>query len=193
MAYFYTATQTSQDITEIEFSDFVTELRNSNVVKLTLVDTSMSGVLKNGQVVHAYAPSSIQLMSVNSEYIMPQVDAGNLVVTSEEPRVTPWYITILPYLLTIVVFIGVWYLFMNVSQGGAGKTMSFGRSRAKLYNENDKKIMFADVAGLKEEKEELQEIVDFLRRPKKYTLLGARIPKGVLLVGPPGTGKTYVT
>ena len=99
----------------------------------------------------------------------------------------------LPYALTIIIFIVIWMVFMNSSQGGAGKAMSFGKSRAKMYKNDGKKVTFDDVAGLTEEKEELQEIVDFLRRPKKYTALGARIPKGVLLVGPPGTGKTYVT
>ncbi len=192
MAYMYTQTQAEPEIKEVEFSEFVTELQKGDVTELTLIDTSMDGTLKDGSKIHAYAPSSIQLMSVNSEYIMPQVDTGTLVVTSEKPKVTPWYITMLPYLITIVIFVGIWVFFMNSAQGG-GKAMSFGRSKAKLYKDDGKKVTFDDVAGLKEEKEELQEIVDFLKKPKKYTELGARIPKGVLLVGPPGTGKTYVT
>ncbi len=192
MAYMYTQTQAEPEVKEVEFSEFVTELQKGDVTELTLIDTSMDGTLKDGSKIHAYAPSSIQLMSVNSEYIMPQVDAGTLVVTSEKPKVTPWYITMLPYLITIVIFVGIWVFFMNSAQGG-GKAMSFGRSKAKLYKDDGKKVTFDDVAGLKEEKEELQEIVDFLKKPKKYTELGARIPKGVLLVGPPGTGKTYVT
>ena len=192
MAYMYTSTQAEQEVQEVEFSEFVTELQKGNVKELTLIDTSMEGTLKNGDKIHAYAPSSIQLMSVNSEFIMPQVEEGTLVVTSEEPRVTPWYVSMLPYLLTIVIFVVIWVFFMNSAQGG-GKAMSFGRSKAKLYKDDGKKVTFDDVAGLKEEKEELQEIVDFLKKPKKYTALGARIPKGVLLVGPPGTGKTYVT
>lgn len=193
MAYMYTSTQSNEEIKEVEFSEFVTELAEGNVKELTLIDTSMEGTLKDKTVIHAYAPSSIQLMSVNTEYIMPQVKEGTLVVTSEEPRVTPWYVSMLPYLITIVVFVAIWVFFMNSSQGGAGKAMSFGKSKARLYKDDGKKVTFNDVAGLKEEKEELQEIVDFLKKPKKYTELGARIPKGVLLVGPPGTGKTYVT
>lgn len=192
MAYMYTQTQAEPESKEVEFSEFVTELQKGNVTELTLIDTSMDGTLKDGSKIHTYAPSSIQLMSVNNEYIMPQVDAGKLVVTSEKPKVTPWYISMLPYLITIVIFVGIWVFFMNSAQGG-GKAMSFGRSKAKLYKDDGKKVTFNDVAGLKEEKEELQEIVDFLKKPKKYTELGARIPKGVLLVGPPGTGKTYVT
>ena len=132
-------------------------------------------------------------MTVNEKYIMPQVESGDLTVTSDKPETTPWYISILPYMLTFVIFIGIWIFFMNSSQGGAGRAMSFGKSKAHMVKQDENKVTFDDVAGLKEEKEELEEIVDFLRRPDKYTKLGARIPKGVLLVGPPGTGKTYVT
>lgn len=193
MAYVYMADQEANEIKEVEFSEFVSELKDQNVKSLTLEETSMKGTLKDKSVIHCYAPSSIQLMTVNEQYIMPQVEAGKLEVVSVKPKTTPWYISILPYLLTIVVFVGVWIFFMNSSQGGAGRAMSFGRSRAKMYKDDGKKVTFKDVAGLKEEKEELQEIVEFLRYPDKYTHLGARIPKGVLLVGPPGTGKTYVT
>ena len=180
--------QSEQEIKEVEFSEFVTELRNENVEELTLQETDMQGTLKNGDIIHAYAPSSLQLMVINNDLVMPQVYDGKLVVTSEPPKTTPWYVSMLPYLLTIVIFVVIWMVFMNSSQGGAGKAMSFGKSRARMYKSDGKKVTFSDVAGLEEEKEELQEIVDFLRRPKKYTALGARIPKGVLLVGPPGTG-----
>ena len=193
MAYFFMDSQSEQEIKEVEFSEFVTELRNENVEELTLQETDMQGTLKNGDIIHAYAPSSLQLMVINNDLVMPQVYDGKLVVTSEPPKTTPWYVSMLPYLLTIVIFVVIWMVFMNSSQGGAGKAMSFGKSRARMYKSDGKKVTFSDVAGLEEEKEELQEIVDFLRRPKKYTALGARIPKGVLLVGPPGTGKTFVT
>ena len=193
MAYFFMNSQAEQEIKEVEFSEFVQELQSENVKELTLQETSMQGTLKNGDIIHAYAPSSLQLMAIDNDLIMPQVYDGKLVVTSEPPKTTPWYISMLPYLLTIVIFVVIWMVFMNSSQGGAGKAMSFGKSRARMYKDDGKKVTFEDVAGLEEEKEELQEIVDFLRRPKKYTALGARIPKGVLLVGPPGTGKTYVT
>ncbi len=192
-AYMYSSMQTSQSVKEVEFSEFVKELADGNVKELKLEDTSLTATLKNDKTIHAYAPSTIQVWSINDEYIMPQIKEGKLVVNSTEPKTTPWYLSMIPYILTIIIFVVIWMFFMNSAQGGTGKAMSFGKSRARLYKDEGKKITFEDVAGLKEEKEELQEIVDFLRRPKKYMELGARIPKGVLLVGPPGTGKTYVT
>ena len=105
----------------------------------------------------------------------------------------PWWMSILPYLITIVLFVGVWYLLMNKAGGGGAPGVGkFGKAHTRTGEENLKKVTFADVAGAEEEKEELSEIVDFLKRPQNYTAMGARIPKGVLLVGPPGTGKTML-
>ena len=105
----------------------------------------------------------------------------------------PWWMSILPYLISVVLFIGVWYLLMNKSGGGGAPGVGkFGKAHTRTGEENLKKVTFADVAGAEEEKEELSEIVDFLKRPQNYTAMGARIPKGVLLVGPPGTGKTLL-
>ena len=105
----------------------------------------------------------------------------------------PWWMSILPYLITIVLFVGVWYLLMNKAGGGGAPGVGkFGKAHTRTGEENLKKVTFADVAGAEEEKEELSEIVDFLKRPQNYTAMGARIPKGVLLVGPPGTGKTLI-
>ena len=105
----------------------------------------------------------------------------------------PWWMSILPYLISIVLFIGVWYLLMNKAGGGGAPGVGkFGKAHTRTGEENLKKVTFADVAGAEEEKEELSEIVDFLKRPQNYTAMGARIPKGVLLVGPPGTGKTLL-
>ena len=193
IALLYTQNQAGQEVKEVSFTKFVNRLADEDIKKLTLKETSMTGTLEDGSKIHAYAPSAIQLMTVNEKYIMPQVESGDLTVTSDKPETTPWYISILPYMLTFVIFIGIWIFFMNSSQGGAGRAMSFGKSKAHMVKQDENKVTFDDVAGLKEEKEELEEIVDFLRRPDKYTKLGARIPKGVLLVGPPGTGKTYVT
>ena len=105
----------------------------------------------------------------------------------------PWWMSILPYLITIVLFVGVWYLLMNKAGGGGAPGVGkFGKAHTRTGEENLKKVTFADVAGAEEEKEELSEIVDFLKGPQSYTAMGARIPKGVLLVGPPGTGKTLM-
>ena len=105
----------------------------------------------------------------------------------------PWWMSILPYLITIVLFVGVWYLLMNKAGGGGAPGVGkFGKAHTRTGEDNLKKVTFADVAGAEEEKEELSEIVDFLKRPQNYTAMGARIPKGVLLVGPPGTGKTLM-
>ena len=105
------------------------------------------------------------------------------------PIVTPWYLEILPYMIPIVLLMVMWWYIMRQQTGGGGRVMNFGKSRAAMVDPSKNKVTFADVAGADEEKEELREIVDFLKNPKHYLSLGARIPKGVLLVGPPGTGK----
>ncbi|HHX21382.1 MAG TPA: AAA family ATPase, partial [Clostridiales bacterium] len=108
------------------------------------------------------------------------------------PLTTPWYLEILPFLLPMLLVMLFWYFLMRQQSGGSGKVLNFGKSRANLADPAKNKITFEDVAGAEEEKEELREIVDFLKNPKNYLELGARIPKGVLLVGPPGTGKTLL-
>jgi len=110
----------------------------------------------------------------------------------QPPAEAPWWVGILPFAMLLILFAVFWFVFMQQAQGGGNRVMSFGRSRARLYNEEKNRITFNEVAGAEEEKDELKEIVDFLKNPKKYIQLGARIPKGVLLVGPPGTGKTLL-
>ncbi len=181
-------------IEPVEFSEFVEYLKEGEVKELTLIDTTMTGTLQDGTVISAYAPSSIELMYISQNYVFPQIEEGTLVVTSQKPSGSSWVVSLLPTIVMILIFVLFWYVFMQQGQGGGKGVMSFGKSRARLHKEGDmKKVTFADVAGLDEEKEELAEVVDFLRAPKKYTNLGARIPKGILLVGPPGTGKTYLS
>ena len=108
------------------------------------------------------------------------------------PVVVPWWYDFLPYLIMLIIMAVIWFVMIRSQAGGGGKVMNFGKSRARMQDPTKNKITFADVAGADEEKEELQEMVDFLKNPRSYTELGARIPKGVLLVGPPGTGKTLL-
>ena len=194
MAYFYKDTP-SEKIANVEFSDFVTSLEKGAVKEIEISDGSRAfkGKLKDGSFIVAYAPTTTAQMLVEQQYVIPMIDKG-LLIKSVKPSSGGWILNWLPTLLLIGLMCFFWFSFMNQSQGGGKGVMSFGKSRARLHKEEDmKKVTFADVAGLDEEKEELQEVVDFLKNPKKYVNLGARIPKGILLVGPPGTGKTYLS
>ena len=151
----------------------------------------MTATLKNGNKEYAYAPSVVEISWLENSYVFPQVKEGKLKLSSDPPQSSVNFFSLLPTII-MVVALGFLFYFM-MSQGGNSKAFQFGKNRAKLYKENGKNIRFEDVAGLKEEKEELEEIVDFLKNPSKYSNLGARIPKGVLLVGNPGTGKTYIS
>ena len=128
-----------------------------------------------------------------SEIILSQVEDGIIELYDYEPmQKTPWWLSFLPYLIVMIVFGALWFFFMNQATGRGGKINSFGKSRAKLTSNDKTKVLFKDVAGADEEKEELKEIVNFLKDPTKFVKLGAKIPHGVLLVGPPGTGKTLL-
>ena len=120
------------------------------------------------------------------------VDKLDFEIEYRAPVVIPWWYDFLPYLIMLGIMAVIWFVMIRSQAGGGGKVMSFGKSRARMQDPTRNKVTFADVAGADEEKEELQEMVDFLKNPKTYTELGARIPKGVLLVGPPGTGKTLL-
>ena len=192
MVWFYNSDAPKEE-KEIKTSTMIHYLQDKKVESINLTETKMTAELNNGKTVYAYVNSAVDLSYIYDSYIMPQVDEGSLKLNSDEPKKESIWISLLPTLIMIGIMVVFFILIMNQS-GGGGKAMSFGKSRAKLQKSSDlRKITFKDVAGLKEEKEELEEIVDFLRHPAKYNSLGARIPKGILLVGPPGTGKTYIS
>jgi cell division protease FtsH len=192
-AWFYQGDQ-QQPVEPVEFSEFVNQLRIRQVKELTIVDTSFVGTLRNGNKISTFAPSRIEMELLSEKYVFPQIEEGILVLTSQKPSSTSWVISLLPTIVMILIFVLFWFVFMQQGQGGGKGVMSFGKSKARLHKEEDlRKVTYADVAGLDEEKAELAEVVDFLKAPRKYNNLGARIPKGILLVGPPGTGKTYLS
>jgi len=182
----------------IVYSDLVTEIKNENVSELVINQTSAVITLKNEKEVQpnsnkrvADIASIVILYQDAGNEIREQIDEGTLKLSTPAPQEMPWWLSLLPTLLTIGIFVFFWFMFMRQGQGG-GKVMSFGKSTAKTSPANAPRVTFKDVAGADEEKEELAEIVDFLRDSSKFIELGARIPKGVLLVGPPGTGKTLL-
>ncbi|HYD49133.1 MAG TPA: ATP-dependent zinc metalloprotease FtsH [Terriglobales bacterium] len=169
---------------DIVFSDFVASAEEGDVSEVTIQGQSIRGKYRNGEGFKTYAPE-------DPELIRTLRDKGVKISAKPEDS-EPWYVMVFMQWFPMVLLIGIWIFFMRQMQVGGGKAMSFGKSRAKLLNENTTKVTFTDVSGVEEAKEELQEIIAFLKDPKKFTKLGGRIPKGVLLVGPPGTGKTLL-
>lgn len=191
VAFFYKGADGAKKTAEVKFSTFATHLEKGKYKTINITDRKMTATLNNGNKEYAYAPSVVEISWLENSYVFPQVKSGKLKLSSDPPQSSVNFFSLLPTII-MVVALGFLFYFM-MSQGGNNKAFQFGKNRAKLYKENGKNIRFADVAGLKEEKEELEEIVDFLKNPSKYSNLGARIPKGVLLVGNPGTGKTYIS
>jgi cell division protease FtsH len=170
--------------TEVSYTAFLKQVEDQKVERVTIVDNTIRGKLKDGQEFTLVAPNDPTLINTLRE---KKID-----IKAEQPPQPPWWTTLFSSLLPMLLLIGVWFFIMQQTQGGGSKVMSFGKSRAKLHNEEKIKVTFAEVAGAEEAKEELQEVVEFLKHPKKFNDLGARIPKGVLLFGPPGTGKTLL-
>ena len=168
---------------EITFSQLLTEVDAGHVRDVTIAGPEISGHYKDGRAFQTYAPSDPPL--VDTLY------KKDVAITAKPPSDgNSWLLTLLINGLPLLLFLGVWIYMSRQMQGGAGKAMGFGKSKAKLLNEAQGRVTFEDVAGVDEAKEDLQEIVEFLRDPQKFQKLGGRIPRGVLLVGPPGTGKT---
>ncbi|MDM0127057.1 ATP-dependent zinc metalloprotease FtsH [Clostridioides difficile] len=185
----------TEKIKDLKFSEVYRELTDENISRLYFVNqTSVEGTIKDTNTkFKSYVPTEVMGNKLADE-VLDQAKAGKLTFGGEAKPSTPWFVEMLPTLLLIFFMVIIWFVFMNQSQGGGGKVMSFGKSKAKVHKDDEKtRVTFKDVAGLDEEKEDLQEVVDFLKNPKKYIELGARIPKGMLMVGSPGTGKTYLS
>lgn len=187
----------SQNVQDISYSELILQIQNDNIKSLSFTESEVKGTYKDGTEFTSYVPTVFLFSSsFYDKYLAEKVETGQITLEGEPVPATPLWVQALPTIGMLVLLGVLWYVFMKQSQGGGtGKAMSFGKSRARMVKDDDpsKKITFADVAGLDEEKEELSEIVDFLKNPAKFVRLGARIPKGVLLVGPPGTGKTYLS
>jgi len=184
---------TEPEIVNLTLTELISSIEEGKVKTINLIENnSVQGTLQDDAVFYSYIPSV--LSEDVGKYLFDAMTKAGLEVTGTAPAQEPWILSLLPMIFGVLILVVLWFVFMQNSQGGGNKVMSFGKSRAKMIKEdNSKRITFADVAGLKEEKEELYEVVDFLKNPKKYIELGARIPKGILLIGPPGTGKTYLS
>jgi len=170
--------------TNISYTDFLTMVNDGRVSDVVIQGQELFVTDTNRNRFKVYAPQDTDLIKTLRE--------KGVVISAKPPSENPWYMSVLVSWFPMIVLIGVWIFFMRQMQAGGGKALSFGKSRARLMSDQSERVTFEDVAGIDEAKEELIEIVEFLRDPKKFTRLGGRIPKGVLLVGPPGCGKTLL-
>ena len=176
----------SQDVGEVmSYSDFLESVETNLVESVQIEGSNISGKLRT-------SPEPFKTIAPKDDSLIPLLRKHRVTMVVKEPVDQPWYFLLLGNLLPMIFIVAIWIFFMRQVQMGAGKGMSFGKARPKLLTESQHRVTFADVAGIDEARSELQEIIEFLKDPKKFTRLGGRIPKGVLLVGSPGTGKTLL-
>ncbi|MCP3925645.1 MAG: ATP-dependent metallopeptidase FtsH/Yme1/Tma family protein [Desulfobacterales bacterium] len=168
------------------YSDFLQMVESGQIKSVEIQGQQITAQTNdlNDKKIEIYAPQDIDLLKT--------LRIRGVAITAVPPAKQPWFLSALINMFPVIILIGIWIFFMRQMQGGGGKAMSFGKSKARLLSEDQTKVTFEDVAGIEEAKEELEEVVEFLREPQKFTRLGGRIPKGVLLVGSPGTGKTLL-
>ncbi|MEA3279166.1 MAG: ATP-dependent metallopeptidase FtsH/Yme1/Tma family protein, partial [Thermodesulfobacteriota bacterium] len=176
--------QQRQPETNIGYTEFLAMVDSERIAEVVIQGQELFVTDTNRNRFKVFAPQDTDLIK-----ILRQKDVA---INAKPPAESPWYISVLVSWLPMIVLIGIWIFFMKQMQAGGGKALSFGKSRARLQSDSSTKVTFDDVAGIEEAKEELGEVVEFLKEPKKFTRLGGRIPKGVLLMGPPGTGKTLL-
>ncbi|MDI3508824.1 MAG: cell division protease FtsH [Clostridiales bacterium] len=176
---------------EIEYSTLVTDINNGKITSINITGNEITGrYATTGRQFKAYVPP--MLMTAFGDFVDSKAQQGLInLTTAPEPQPSIW-LSLLPFIILIGIMLVFWFVFAQQAQGGGNRVMSFGKSRAKMHTDDRKRVTFSDVAGADEEKQELKEVVEFLKSPRKFLELGARIPKGVLLIGPPGTGKTLL-
>jgi len=168
----------------VNYSDFIDAVEKDRVGEVILQGREIYGTYRDRAKFKTFSPEDPDLVR--------NLRQAGVSIEVKPEKDSPWYLTVLISWFPMLLLVGVWIFFMRQMQGGGGKAMTFGKSRARLLTQDERKASFADVAGIDEAKEEVEEIIDFLKNPKKFTKLGGRIPKGVLLMGPPGTGKTLL-
>jgi len=194
----------------ISYPELINEIEKGNIAKLRTVENAAIGVRKGSKYENIFPDKyDFEVYLPSKEAFIEDVKAAearrlgkspdqvtpadfSFAWDPQPPAEPPWWLNLLPFAVLILLFVAFWFVFMQQAQGGGNRVMSFGKSRARLHTDTKHRVTFSDVAGAEEEKYELKEVVDFLKNPKKYLELGARIPKGILLVGPPGTGKTLL-
>ncbi len=174
------------NVSSLTYSEFMTRIENKSINRVRIDGDTLSGTLQDGKPFRTVFPA-------NDDELIPLLRDAGVDISVKESQKDNWFMTIFVSWFPMLLLIGVWIFFMRQMQGGGkGGALSFGKTRARLMEQGTNKVTFADVAGIDEAKEELEEIIDFLKDPHKFTALGGRIPKGVLLAGPPGTGKTLL-